>query len=212
MCIWALVPKEGPNGEKIPAINLGLDLLGGMYLAVEIDDSDGTLSDEARSDAIDRTLTTIRNRIDEFGVREPTVQREGEDRIVVELAGIDDPVRAKAIVERTAFLQFMIVREDDDMREALPRLDRAIVQAIGVENLPATAVEEEPAPALTQLLGEAGTDTLGAVEGDSVAAEDTAQDALEAGEQAAPDSAQDPEAAPSQEPALLPLTGLLLES
>ena len=215
MCIWALVPKEGPNGEKIPAINLGLDLLGGMYLAVEIDDPDGTLTDDSRRDAIERTLTTIRNRIDEFGVREPTVQREGEDRIVVELAGIDDPVRAKAIVERTAFLQFMIVQddpEDDDFRDALPRLDRAIVQSIGAENLPAAAVEEEPAPALTQLLGEAGTDTLGAVEGDSAATGDSPQDAAEAGEQATPDSALVPEPEPSQEPSLRPLTGLLLES
>ena len=58
MCIWALIPKEGPTGEKIPAINLGLDLQGGMHLAVEIDDPDGTLSDEARADAIERTLTT----------------------------------------------------------------------------------------------------------------------------------------------------------
>jgi preprotein translocase subunit SecD len=213
MCIWSLVPKEGPDGQKIPAINLGLDLQGGMHLAVEIDDPDGTLTDDARADAIERTLTTVRNRIDEFGVREPTIQRAGDDRIIVELAGIDDPERAKAIVERTAFLQFMVVREDDNMRDALPRLDRAIVQAIGVENLPAAAVEEEPAPALTQLLGEAGTDTLGAVEGDSTTAEETPEDAQdEAGEQAVPDSAQVPEAAPSQETTLRPLTGMLLES
>ena len=213
MCIWSLVPKEGPDGQKIPAINLGLDLQGGMHLAVEIDDPDGTLTDDARADAIERTLTTVRNRIDEFGVREPTIQRAGDDRIIVELAGIDDPERAKAIVERTAFLQFMVVREDDNMRDALPRLDRAIVQAIGAENLPAAAVEEEPAPALTQLLGEAGTDTLGAVEGDSTAAGETPQDAQdEAGEQAVPDSAQVPEAAPSQETTLRPLTGMLLES
>jgi preprotein translocase subunit SecD len=209
MCIWSLVPKEGPDGQKIPAINLGLDLQGGMHLAVEIDDPDGTLTDEARADAIERTLTTVRNRIDEFGVREPTIQRVGDDRIIVELAGIDDPERAKAIVERTAFLQFMIVREDDNVRDALPRLDRAIVQAIGAENLPAAAVEELPAPALTQLLGEAGTDTLGAVEGDSTAADEIPQDA---GEQAAPDSGLVPEDAPSQEPSLRPLTGLLLES
>jgi len=209
MCIWSLVPKEGPDGQKIPAINLGLDLQGGMHLAVEIDDPDGTLTDEARADAIERTLTTVRNRIDEFGVREPTIQRVGDDRIIVELAGIDDPERAKAIVERTAFLQFMIVREDDNVRDALPRLDRAIVQAIGAENLPAAAVEEVPAPALTQLLGEAGTDTLGAVGGDSTAADEIPQDA---GEQAAPDSGLVPEDAPSQEPSLRPLTGLLLES
>ncbi len=216
MCIWALLPKEGPTGEKIPAINLGLDLQGGMHLGVEIDDPDGTLSDEARADAIERTLTTIRNRIDEFGVREPSIQRAGDDRIIVELAGIDDPDRAKAIVERTAFLQFMIVREDDNIREALPRLDRAIVRAIGAENLPAAVVEEEPTPALTQLLGDAGTDTLGAVADDSTAADEITQDAQDAQddavEQAAADSAQETEAAPSQEPELRPLTVLLLES
>ncbi|MGW8282388.1 MAG: preprotein translocase subunit SecD, partial [Gemmatimonadota bacterium] len=209
MCIWSLIPKTGPEGEKIPAINLGLDLQGGMHLAVEIDDPDGTLTSETRADAIDRTLTTIRNRIDEFGVREPTIQRVGDERIIVELAGIEDPERAKAIVERTAFLQFMIVREDDNMREALPRLDRVIVQAIGAENLPAAAVEEEPAPALTQLLGEAGTDTLTAVEGDSAGVGGVPQDE-QAGE--VPDSTSGPGMAVDQEATLRPLTGLLLES
>ncbi|MDT8435649.1 MAG: hypothetical protein RRA92_02730, partial [Gemmatimonadota bacterium] len=112
MCAWALLPKEGPDGEEVPAINLGLDLRGGMHLAVEVADPDGTLTPEARADAVDRTLTTIRNRIDEFGVREPTIQKVGDDRIIVELAGIDDPERAMAIVERTAFLEFQVVRED----------------------------------------------------------------------------------------------------
>ena len=221
ICIWALVPKEGPNGEKIPAINLGLDLQGGMHLAVEIDDPDGTLTDEARADAIDRTLTTVRNRIDEFGVREPTIQKSGDDRIIVELAGIEDPDRAKAIVERTAFLQFKIVREDDGFREALPRLDRVIVQAVGAENLPAAVTEEEEAPALTQLLGEA-QDTLGAPEvellesaeafGDSLA-QDTAG-AQEAPDAEAADSALQEETriVPSQDRSLRPLTAMLLES
>ena len=221
ICIWALVPKEGPTGEKIPAINLGLDLQGGMHLAVEIDDPDGTLTGEARADAVDRTLTTIRNRIDEFGVREPTIQKSGDDRIIVELAGIDDPERAKAIVERTAFLQFKIVREDDGFRDALPRLDRVIVQAVGAENLPSSVTEEEEAPALTQLLGEA-QDTLGAPEvellesaeafGDSLA-QDTTR-AQEAPDAEAADSALQEETriVPSQDRSLRPLTGMLLES
>ncbi|MEJ2336923.1 MAG: hypothetical protein P8Y26_15020, partial [Gemmatimonadales bacterium] len=87
LCGWALLPKEGPTGERESALKLGLDLQGGMHLAVEIDDPDGTLDAAAKADAIDRTLTTIRNRIDEFGVREPTIQRVGDERIVVELAG-----------------------------------------------------------------------------------------------------------------------------
>ena len=165
LCIWALLPKEGPTGETESALKLGLDLQGGMHLAVEIDDPDGTLAADAKADAIERTLTTIRNRIDEFGVREPTIQRVGEERIVVELAGIDDPERAKSIVERTAFLEFKIVRSGEEFRRVLPRIDRAIVRELGAENLQtAPILEPEPeTPGLGDILGAPdATDTTGA--------------------------------------------------
>jgi preprotein translocase subunit SecD len=165
-CGWTLLPKSVPDPQdptreiRVSPINLGLDLAGGMHLAVEIDDPDRTLDDAARADAIDRTLTTIRNRIDEFGVREPTIQRAGSDRIIVELAGIDDPERAKGIVERTAFLEFKLVRDDDGFRDALPRIDRAIVAVVPPEELgPAEVVSEPEAPGLDELLGGAD-DTL----------------------------------------------------
>ncbi len=204
--VYALIPKTGPTGEKVPSINLGLDLQGGMHLAVEVDDPDGTLTQEGRADALERILTTIRNRIDEFGVREPTIQRVGHDRIIVELAGIDDPERAKAIVERTAFLEFKLVREDDSFRNSLPRIDRGIVLELGAENLREAGVEEiEPeTPAILDILGtvedtvSAQADTTGGQAADSAVA-DTA------GEAAAPD--QD-----TGEPNLRPLTSLLLES
>ncbi len=202
--VYALVPKTGPTGEKIPSINLGLDLQGGMHLAVEIDDPDGTLTDEGRADALERTLTTIRNRIDEFGVREPTIQQVGNERIIVELAGIDDPDRAKAIVERTAFLEFKLVREDDNFLNALPRIDRGIVQELGAENLHAAAIpESEPEiPALTDILG-AGRDS----------AADAAQDSTGG---AAPASGSETDSVSREAPVpggdLRPLTSLLLES
>jgi preprotein translocase subunit SecD len=165
-CGWTLLPRSVPDPQnreqevRISPINLGLDLAGGMHLAVEIDDPDGTLDDAARADAIDRTLLTIRNRIDEFGVREPTVQKVGDDRIIVELAGIDDPERAKGIVEQTAFLEFKLVRDDENFREALPRIDRAIVAVVPAEELgPSRVVSEEEAPGLDELLGGEG-DTL----------------------------------------------------
>ncbi len=205
VCIWALLPKKGPDGERIPAINLGLDLQGGMHLAVEIDDPAGTLTGEAKADAIERTLTTIRNRIDEFGVREPTIQKVGTERIIVELAGIDDPQRAKSIVERTAFLEFKLVREDDGFRNVLPRIDRAIVQEIGVENLPTVEVEE-PAPGIGEILGGLDADSAAA---DSVAVEGAAADSVAAG-----GAAQDAPGGPQGvEPGgQRPLTALLLES
>jgi protein-export membrane protein SecD len=208
-CVWALLPKEGPTGERIPAINLGLDLQGGMHLAVEIDDPDGTLTDEAKADAIDRTLTTIRNRIDEFGVREPTIQKVGNERIIVELAGIDDPERAKSIVERTAFLEFQLVREDDAFRNQLPRIDRAIVQAVGAENLEPVEVEQ-PTPGITELLG--GADA------DSAAADSAAVQAADTAAAAAPDTGEVADSAATlptqQDPGatLRPLTSLLAES
>ncbi len=207
LCAWALLPKTGPEGERISPINLGLDLQGGMHLAVEVDDPTGSLTPEARADALDRTLTTIRNRIDEFGVREPTIQKAGDERIIVELAGIADPERAKQIVERTAFLEFKIVREDDGFRNALPRLDRAIVQSIGAENLPADVVEEAPAEprALTELLGEPAG-------GDSAAAEADTTGTAEAAEEAAGGEQETPADTVETEPALRPLSALLLES
>lgn len=203
--VYALIPKTGPTGEKVPSINLGLDLQGGMHLAVEVDDPDGTLTQEGRADALERILTTIRNRIDEFGVREPTIQRVGHDRIIVELAGIDDPERAKAIVERTAFLEFKLVREDDNFRNALPRIDRGIVLELGAENLLDAGVGEiEPeTPAIIDIFGIEDTvvaqaDTTGGQVADSTVA-DTA------GEATGPE--QDTGA-----PNLRPLTSLLLES
>jgi preprotein translocase subunit SecD len=172
LCGWALLPKEGPTGERESALKLGLDLQGGMHLAVEIDDPDGTLDAAAKADAIDRTLTTIRNRIDEFGVREPTIQRVGDERIVVELAGIDDPERAKSIVERTAFLEFKIVRGGEEFRRALPRIDRIIVREIGAENLETVPIlEAEPPTGLPELLQ--GADSAAAEPGAADAALDT---------------------------------------
>jgi preprotein translocase subunit SecD len=209
--VYALIPKTGPTGEKIPSINLGLDLQGGMHLAVEIDDPDGTLTDEGRADALERTLTTVRNRIDEFGVREPTIQRVGNERIIVELAGIDDPERAKAIVERTAFLEFKLVREDDNFRDALPRIDRGIVQELGAESLREAGVEdvESEAPPITDILT-AGRDTAEVAAPDSVGAtgpaeeEALALDSLATGADSAEQDAGTPD--------LRPLTALLLES
>ena len=216
LCGWALLPKEGPTGERESALKLGLDLQGGMHLAVEIDDPDGTLDAAAKADAIDRTLTTIRNRIDEFGVREPTIQRVGDERIVVELAGIDDPERAKSIVERTAFLEFKIVRGGEEFRRALPRIDRIIVREIGAENLETVPILEPEAPVgLPELLQ--GADSAAAEPGGNGEQGSEAEPGSEAGTEAlqapAPDAPVDTAAGGEGErQELRPLTALLLES
>jgi protein-export membrane protein SecD len=126
-------------------IKLGLDLQGGMHLVLEVDDPEGTMTPEARADATERALTVIRNRIDQFGVEEPMIQRVGEHRIIVELPGIEDEERAKDIVRQTAFLQFFLVQSGTQYQafmNALPRLDRAVLAAFGDDA--GTALEQRP--------------------------------------------------------------------
>jgi preprotein translocase subunit SecD len=63
--------------------------------------------------AVEQTLETIRNRIDQFGVTEPIIQRQGDRDILVQLPGIQDPARAKELIGKTAVLQFKLVRDVD---------------------------------------------------------------------------------------------------
>ena len=114
-------------------LKLGLDLQGGMHLVLEIDDPDGTLTDEARARAIDRAERIIRTRIDEFGVEEPLIQKIGSDRLIVELAGLDDEERAKEVINQQAYLEWKLVLETTEVDQSLERLDRAVVVAIGAE-------------------------------------------------------------------------------
>ena len=72
-----------------------------------------------RNDTVDQALETIRNRIDQFGVREPTIQRRGQYDILVQLPGIQDPERAKDLIGKTAILEFKLVDEINDVQEAL---------------------------------------------------------------------------------------------
>jgi SecD/SecF fusion protein len=93
-------------------INLGLDLQGGMHLVLRVDTSN--LSDKAKEDATDRALEVIRNRIDEFGVREPSIQRQGTDEITVQLPGVTDRERALELIGKTALLEFKLVSNDTE--------------------------------------------------------------------------------------------------
>ncbi|MFH1223691.1 MAG: protein translocase subunit SecD [Pseudomonadota bacterium] len=89
----------------------------GNEMIFEIKDED---RDYIRKKAIDQTIEAIRNRIDEFGVSEPSIQAQGSDRVVVQLPGVKDVARAKSIIGRTARLEFKIVHNDPNFpREKL---------------------------------------------------------------------------------------------
>jgi len=141
--VWQLLPKAQTERVPDPAtgrmkdttvrrvpVHLGLDLQGGVYLALEVDESKGPVPDCA--DAIQKAERVVRTRIDEFGTTEPVVQIVGRCRLIVELAGEKDPDRARGIIERTAFLEFRITDMQSQFRNALPAMDAAL-RAAGVK-------------------------------------------------------------------------------
>ncbi len=149
-------------------LKLGLDLQGGMQLVLEIDDPDETLTDERRADAIDRAERIIRTRIDEFGVEEPLIQKIGSDRLIVELAGLDDEERAKEVINQQAYLEWKLVLETSEVDRSLERLDRAVVLGVGEERLREMGRDAEPESSIEELLFSAPADTSAdaAAEGD----------------------------------------------
>ncbi|MDH4134411.1 MAG: protein translocase subunit SecD, partial [Gammaproteobacteria bacterium] len=74
---------------------------------------------EKRKFALDQNITTLRNRVNELGVAEPVIQQQGDDRIVVQLPGVQDTAKAKELLGRTATLEIMMVDEEHDITSAL---------------------------------------------------------------------------------------------
>ncbi len=103
------------------AIKLGLDLQGGMHLLLEVDKSKLGVA-EARN-AVDQAMQIIRNRVDQFGVAEPSFQKQGDNRILVQLPGLLDQERAKQLIGQTALLEFKLVRTDQETQALFDRID-----------------------------------------------------------------------------------------
>jgi preprotein translocase subunit SecD len=89
---------------------------GGTELTFKLD---GQRVQRIKENALDQALETIRNRVDQFGVAEPTIQRQGARNIVVELPGVQDPARAIQLIGKTARLEFRLVDESQSVDEAL---------------------------------------------------------------------------------------------
>lgn len=109
---------------KSRALHLGLDLQGGMHLVMEIDKS--KLKEEELKGAINRALEIIRNRVDELGVSEPEILKQGTDRIMVQLPGVIDRENARQIIGKTALLEFKLVREPNEMQSILSRVNETL--------------------------------------------------------------------------------------
>jgi SecD/SecF fusion protein len=89
--------------------NLGLDLQGGLEVVLEAKPPPGR---ELTESDLDRSVETMRERVDKLGVSEPEIRKQGSDQIVIQLAGVQDPQRAAAIIGKTAQLQFYDLEGD----------------------------------------------------------------------------------------------------
>ncbi len=105
-------------------INLGLDIQGGMRIVLEVDRSN--LPKEATGDLLDRAYTVIENRINGLGVAEPSIQKQGRDRIIVELPGFRDEGAASRVIGSTAQLEFNLLRDPADLDKAIKVIDNVL--------------------------------------------------------------------------------------
>ncbi|MDP6456274.1 MAG: protein translocase subunit SecD [Candidatus Marinimicrobia bacterium] len=176
--------KEKSVNRELDYIGLFLDeaktrdlKLKRYYSDFGSDDSDiaTRLEDEA-TDAINRALEILQNRIDQFGVSEPTIQKQGNRRIIVELAGIQDPNRARALLESTALLEFVLLKNPEITQDMLVRIDKVVkgseefdalidqeVATTGSDTTDTTKVQQERVVdskevSLTELFGETAVD------------------------------------------------------
>jgi preprotein translocase subunit SecD len=173
-------PESAPASCIKRPLTLGLDLQGGMHLVLEVDDPEGTMTDDAKVDMIDRVERIIRTRIDEFGVTEPLIQKaSGGQRLIVELAGIADEERAKGIVQESAFLEFKFVITSGEVQSSLQRIDRAIVASLGVDSIRAMGRDiTSEGENVEDLLFGGGADTAQVVEGEAADSARAVEDAL----------------------------------
>lgn len=102
-------------------VNLGLDLKGGTHMVMELD-IDKLDPKIPLTEAMQQAIEILRNRIDQFGVAEPLIARQGARWIVVQLPGISNSAQAKELVGKTALLQFRMVDDSEKARSAMNKI------------------------------------------------------------------------------------------
>ena len=109
------------------SVKQGLDLQGGTHVVLQAQDTPDAKVDD---DALNRSISIIERRVNELGLTEPVIQRQGKDRIIVELPGVKDPEQAIAMLGRTAMLEFKdmngnTVLTGKDLKDSKASVDQA---------------------------------------------------------------------------------------
>ncbi len=126
-------------------------------------DITSALKEEAE-DAINRVLEILQNRIDQFGVAEPTIQKQGNQRIIVELAGVQNSERARSLLESTALLEFYLVKDVTATNDLMIKIDQilkkdksvaSVAKELKSENTKLDSTSNDQAVSVSELFGAA---------------------------------------------------------
>ena len=167
--------------EKISENGLRLPRYYDVDYGAKADDILNSIREQA-DDAINRVLEILQNRVDQFGVSEPTIQKQGNRRIIVELAGIQDSERARVLLQSTAQLEFFMVKSPEVTNDILSQIDKAIKGDEELEALVAAvegdqaqtedgelAVSNDQTISISELFGEEGLSSEDTESGDTAA-------------------------------------------
>ena len=165
--------------EKISENGLRLPRYYDVDYGAKAEDILNSIREQA-DDAINRVLEILQNRVDQFGVSEPTIQKQGNRRIIVELAGIQDSERARALLQSTAQLEFFLVKSPEVTNDILSQIDKAVkgdeelealAAAVGGEQAQTEdgelAVSNDQTISISELFGEDGLSSEDAESGDT---------------------------------------------
>jgi len=119
------------------AIRMGLDLQGGTYLVLEVD-LEGIDSDNHQA-TVDQAVKVIRNRVDQYGVAEPSIVQEGDDRIVVQLPGLPDVERATRLINKTAVLELKLIAQQGEIISVIQKVDDVLKRRPSMQGREAAA-------------------------------------------------------------------------
>ncbi|MBW6514123.1 MAG: protein translocase subunit SecD [Candidatus Syntrophosphaera sp.] len=148
-----LVIPESVNWPIKQKLNLGLDLRGGTQIVMTV--ITDKLAEADKVSAVENNIKIIRNRIDQYGIAEPTIQKIGEKDILVQLPGVKDPVAAENLVQQSAVLEFKLVASPEESERFLTQMD-GIIQS-NLDRFPLLADLDAEDKALRDEASEADT-------------------------------------------------------
>jgi protein-export membrane protein SecD len=121
------------NELEKKAMRLGLDLKGGIHVVLRV--MMEKIEKSAQKDAVERAIQVIRNRVDFTGVTEPVIQKQGNDRIIVDLPGYTDAERAEDIIGQTAQLEFKLLESYENSQMILRKIDSVVAEVRKADTL-----------------------------------------------------------------------------